>query len=123
MHRRMSRYFGPAFRKSSPLLIDIMVKNMLKSHTVEAAQGRARAQYNATVGFDGTSLAGSIRCPTLVLTGSEDEIIPPQNSSEISKLIAHAKVRVFSDMGHLLLIEDPEKFVAEVRSFIEAPFG
>lgn len=120
MHRRMSRYFGPVFRRSSPLLIDIMVKNMLKSHTVEAAQGRARAQYNATVGFDGTSLARLIRCPTLVLTGSEDEIIPPQNSAEIAKLIENAQVHVFPDMGHLLLIEDPENFVAQVCSFLES---
>ncbi len=120
LHRRMSRYFGPRFRKSSPLLIDMMVKNMLKSHTVESAQGRAKAQYNATVGFDGTSLVREVRCPTLVLTGSEDEIIPPQNSEEICKLIPHAELRVFAEMGHLLLIEDPENFVALVRSFLEA---
>lgn len=119
MHRRMSRYFGPKFRKNSPLLIDMMVKNMLKSHTESSAQGRARAQYNATVGFDGTVLAREIRCPTLVLTGTDDEVIPAQNSMEISKLIPQAQVKTFADMGHLLLIEDPENFVAQVRTFLE----
>jgi pimeloyl-ACP methyl ester carboxylesterase len=123
MHRRMSRYFGPVFRKSSPLLIDIMVKNMLKSHSVESAQGRARAQYNATVGFDGTPLASLICCPTLVLTGNADEIIPPENSHNISKLIKNSKVHVFPEQGHLLLIEDPENFVAQVRSFLEGLGG
>jgi pimeloyl-ACP methyl ester carboxylesterase len=119
MHRRMSRYFGPKFRAASPMLIDIMVKNMLKSHTVESAQGRAKAQYNATVGFDGTALAAQVTCPTLVLTGTHDEVIPAENSSEIQKLIPHAKLFSFADMGHLLLIEDPENFVAQVRTFLE----
>ncbi|NBO37706.1 alpha/beta hydrolase [bacterium] len=120
MHRRMVRYFGPKFRKSSPLLIDMMVKNMLKSHTLPINQGRAKAQYDATVGFDGTPLLGKIRCPTLVLTGSDDEVIPPGNSDALCRLISGAKKVVFPEMGHLLLIEDPENFVAHVRSFLES---
>lgn len=119
MMRRMVRYFGPRFRKTSPLLIEMMVKNMLKSHAVASAQGRARAQYNATVGFDGTAFARKVDCPTLVLTGTEDEIIPPENSQEICKLIKKSQLETFADMGHLLLIEDPENFVARVRSFLE----
>lgn len=119
MHRRMVRYFGPKFRRSSPLLIEMMVKNMLKSHTEGSAQGRARAQYNATVGFDGTQLAERISCPTLVLTGSDDEIIPPANADALCFLIPQAKKVVLPGMGHLLLIEDPENFVAQVRTFLE----
>lgn len=119
MMRRMVRYFGPRFRKTSPLLIEMMVKNMLKSHAVASAQGRARAQYNATVGFDGSAFARNVACPTLVLTGTEDEIIPPENSQEICKLIKKSQLETFADMGHLLLIEDPENFVARVRCFLE----
>ncbi|MFZ9521786.1 MAG: alpha/beta fold hydrolase, partial [Silvanigrellaceae bacterium] len=120
MMKRMLRYFGPKFRKASPLLIETMVKNMLKSHAVASEQGRARAQYNATVGFDGTAIARKINCPTLVLTGDEDEIIPPQNSQEICNLIPHSRLESFAGMGHLLLIEDPENFVARVRSFLDS---
>lgn len=123
MHRRMVRYFGPRFRKASPLLIEIMVKNMLKSHTDGGAQGRARAQYNATVGFDGTLRATQISCPTLILTGSDDEIIPAANADVLCRLIPQAKKVVLPEMGHLLLIEDPENFVAHVRSFLEARAG
>ncbi|MEN9827216.1 MAG: hypothetical protein RI953_2961 [Pseudomonadota bacterium] len=123
MTRRMTRYFGSKFRKSSPLLIEMMVKNMLKSHAVASAQGRARAQYNATVGFDGTAFAQKISCPTLVLTGIEDEIIPPENSHEICKLISNVRLHVFAEMGHLLLIEDPENFVAQVRNFLDSSHG
>lgn len=119
MHRRMSRYFGPRFRQSSPMLIEIMVKNMLKTHTTGSAQGSARAQYNATVRFDGTSLLPRIQCPTLVLTGTDDEIIPAQNSENISSLIPRSRICRLAGMGHLLLIEDPENFVAQVRSFLE----
>ncbi|MEN9529352.1 MAG: hypothetical protein RI932_1225 [Pseudomonadota bacterium] len=119
MHRRMSRYFGPKFRRSSPLLIEMMVKNMLKANTEPLAQGRSRAQYDATLGYDGTRLLSQVTCPTLVLTGSDDEIIPPGNADALCRLIPQAKKVVFPDMGHLLLIEDPENFVAQVRTFLE----
>jgi len=121
MHRRMSRYFGPKFRKSSPLLIEMMVKNMLKSQTERGAEGRSKAQYNATIGFDGIEFARGIQSPVLVLSGTDDEIIPSENSKEICRLIPQAQLRLFDGMGHLLLIEDPENFVAEVRSFLEGP--
>jgi pimeloyl-ACP methyl ester carboxylesterase len=119
MQRRMSRYFGQKFRKSSPLLIEMMVKNMLKANTEPQAQGRSRAQYDATVGYDGVLSLSLISCPTLVLTGSEDEIIPPGNADALCRLIPQAKKVVFPEMGHLLLIEDPENFVAQVRTFLE----
>jgi 3-oxoadipate enol-lactonase len=120
MLRRMTRYFGPKFRQASPLLIGIMVKNMLKTHTGPSSQGRARAQYDATIAFDGTRSASAIRCPVLVLTGSDDHVIPATNSEALCRLIPQAKMRVFDGIGHLLLIEDPENFVAQVRSFLDA---
>ncbi|MEY2988179.1 MAG: hypothetical protein RJB13_1700 [Pseudomonadota bacterium] len=119
MHKRMVRYFGSKFRKSSPLLIEMMVKNMLKSQGEGSAHSKAEAQYNATVSFDGTGYAKRIVCPTLVLTGTEDEIIPKENADGLCSLILHAKKVELEAMGHLLLIEDPENFVASVRSFIE----
>ena len=123
MHKRMVRYFGPKFRKLSPLLIEMMVRNMLKSQSESEAQSRARAQYDATLGFDGTQCVTKIACPTLVLTGSDDEIIPSGNADALCRLISQAKKVVFPEMGHLLLIEDPENFVAQVRSFLEGVPG
>lgn len=123
MHRRMVRYFGPRFRKTSPLLIEMMVKNMLKSQGESGAHSRAEAQFRATVSFDGTAHARSIRCPALILTGSDDEIIPKENADALCSLISHAKKVELAAMGHLLLIEDPENFVANVRSFIEGAQG
>jgi pimeloyl-ACP methyl ester carboxylesterase len=97
----------------------MMVKNMLKSQGEGSAHSKAEAQYNATVSFDGTGYAKRIVCPTLVLTGTEDEIIPKENADGLCSLILHAKKVELEAMGHLLLIEDPENFVASVRSFIE----
>ena len=120
MQRRMSRYFGPKFRKSSPLLIEMMVKNMLNANAEAHAQGRSRAQYDATIAYDGVLSLARVSSPTLVLTGSEDEIIPPGNADALCRLIPQAKKVVFPEMGHLLLVEDPENFVAQVRTFLEA---
>jgi len=123
MHKRMVRYFGPKFRKASPLLIEMMVKNMLKAQGEASAHGKAEAQYNATVGFDGTRYAKTMSCPALVLTGTDDEIIPRENADALCALISQAKKIELEAMGHLLLIEDPENFVASVRSFIEGQAG
>ena len=43
--------------------------------------------------------------PTLVLTGMEDVLIPPQNSRLIAERIPHARLIEYADAGHGFLEE------------------
>jgi pimeloyl-ACP methyl ester carboxylesterase len=49
-----------------------------------------------------------IRCPTLVLTGDEDNTIPNSLSTEMANGIPGAKLTVIPHCGHLPQVEQPQ---------------
>ena len=118
MRTRMEKYFGPRFRRSSPLLVDMMIKNMLKATSDPQADSRSGAQFAASAHFDGTSFLSQIKTPTLVVTGTEDAIIPAENARALVATLRDARLVEYPEVGHLILIEEPEKFVADTASFL-----
>lgn len=62
-----------------------------------------------------------IRAPVLVISGTEDTVIPPENSSILWRGIAGARVIPFEGAGHGLMYQCPEKFAATVISFLDQP--
>ena len=59
-----------------------------------------------------------IDIPVLMLSGQKDQIIPPllgKNAARLNDRISH---QVLKNVGHLPMLEDPDVFQAEVRSFL-----
>jgi 3-oxoadipate enol-lactonase len=61
-----------------------------------------------------------IRNPTLVLAGSEDALIPAENSRILAERIPHARLQVIEGGGHQFLIEQPDQFNKAVLEFLLA---
>lgn len=62
----------------------------------------------------------SITVPTLIAIGRYD-LTPVATAEEMGRRIPHARVVVFEDSGHFMYLEEPRKFLAEVRSFLKTP--
>jgi len=62
----------------------------------------------------------SIRCPTLVLAGAEDQLTPPDIAREIANAIPDAKLVIVPDSGHLTTMEQPEAVNAALRKWLAA---
>jgi pimeloyl-ACP methyl ester carboxylesterase len=60
-----------------------------------------------------------ITIPTLLITGTDDLIIPPQNSSIMAQKISGAWLITLKGGGHGLLYQFPLEFVKVVRTFLE----
>ena len=60
----------------------------------------------------------TVRVPTLVVCGTEDQITPPAMSQELAEGIAGARLAMIEDAGHLSNIEKPERFNEVVRGFL-----
>jgi pimeloyl-ACP methyl ester carboxylesterase len=65
--------------------------------------------------FDVTNRLGEIRCPTLVLCGTEDNLTPPKYSAFLAEQIHGARLRLIEKAGHMVMIEK-EREVAEAIS-------
>lgn len=119
MMARMSPYFGKKFLKKAPLLVDAMVKGMLKGASSGAVQKSSSLQYNAGRGFDGESILKTLNIRTLIVTGDEDHIMPDANSISLHRAIVSSTLAVYEGVGHLILVEEPERFVADVLRFLQ----
>ena len=62
--------------------------------------------------------AALIRCPTLVLCGTEDRVTPPALSTALAKLVPGAMCELIERAGHLSNLERPAEFNALVGAFI-----
>lgn len=63
---------------------------------------------------------GQIRCPTLVVTGDGDRLIPPENSRIISRLIPGARLEVVPGAGHAFPLERREYLPPLLTQFFES---
>lgn len=63
-----------------------------------------------------------IRSPTLVVTGTDDVVIPPVNSKTIADRIPDARLVDLAGAGHGLMYQCPNRFVAVVREFLGISF-
>lgn len=61
----------------------------------------------------------TIRCPTLVLCGEDDGMVPPENSRQIAALIPGARLALIPQCGHLPMLEKPEAVRDLVFAFID----
>ena len=77
-------------------------------------------QASAFFGWTGSfSRLGDIHSPTLVITGTDDVIVPPVNSHIISKRIPGAQLVEFPGAGHGLMYQFPDRFIDCVLTFLD----
>jgi pimeloyl-ACP methyl ester carboxylesterase len=67
---------------------------------------------------DLSDIVSKIEIPTLILWGKLDEIINISNAKIFNKEIKNSKLIIFEGLGHVPLIEDPDKTAKSVEDFI-----
>jgi poly(3-hydroxyalkanoate) depolymerase len=60
----------------------------------------------------------TIRCPALVLTGSDDPIIRPLNARILASRLGNARMHVLPNGGHLFMFTDPDATAALIAGFL-----
>jgi 3-oxoadipate enol-lactonase len=107
---------APESVRSRPELVERIIAHRLASpQSIPAWQAQATA--GAT--FDAADRVGSIGAPTLVLQGTEDEVVDPRNGELLAELIPGARLQRFEGTGHIFFWEQPERFVEAVTEFLE----
>ena len=62
-----------------------------------------------------------IGCPTLVVWGTRDPLVPLWHAFEYEALIPEVRLTVMRDTGHVPQIERPERFNAELAHYLGEP--
>jgi pimeloyl-ACP methyl ester carboxylesterase len=90
-------------------------------HTPLRAQDRDRALWElaaADAAPDLPSRLGTVKLPTLIVTGDDDRIVPTADSLRLAKDIPAAQLAVVPACGHLPQEERPQAFLNAVTAFV-----
>lgn len=79
------------------------------------AQERALAAWQAAA----QPAPGRDAPPVLALCGSEDVVIPPQNSDLLAELWPHARAECLAGGGHAFMAQEPERVAGLIASFLK----
>src|SRR3954465_937556 len=61
-----------------------------------------------------------IRCPTLILQGDDDLMIPTKESHLMAGLIPDARIRIYPDAAHGSIFQYPDEARRDVSAFLDA---
>jgi pimeloyl-ACP methyl ester carboxylesterase len=76
-----------------------------------------QAQAAAGLTFEGVDAV--ITAPTLIVTGTEDNVVDPHNSDVLAGRIAGAELQRIDNAGHLFFWEQPDAFVRIISEFLQ----
>jgi len=80
-----------------------------------------KRQEEAIIGrIDSRPHLKDIRCPTLVIAASEDQLMPVAVLKEMADAIPGARLELVEDSGHMTTLEHPERIVELLRDWATA---
>ena len=77
-------------------------------------------QMQAIQAHDTLDRLGQIEAPTLVIHGTDDEMLPHSNAVLIASRIPGARLETLEDVGHMFWWEQPERSAAAIRSLVQS---
>jgi len=94
----------------------------------ELARGAGKPGFKdaleAMTGYPLRDRLGEIACPSLIVWGELDRLVPLRDAGEFEWLIPNARKVEYADTGHLVMLERPARFNADLRAFLdEVPAG
>lgn len=73
--------------------------------------------------YPDSSLITTIKCPTLIIWGKEDAIIPYAHAAKFERDIAGSRLVTYSPCGHVPMIERTEDVARDFRTFVKERYS
>jgi len=95
--------------------------------TLELVKGSGKEGFNdaleALCRYPIRSRLPEIECPTLIVWGDKDLLVPLKDATVFEELIDDARKVIYEDTGHLTMLERPARFNADVHAFLQEEPG
>ncbi len=108
---------SPRTVAEKPGLVEMLVQRAVDNPYPTSLVG-LRRQAEAIGPWSSLDRLGQISMPTLITTGADDIMVPPDRSRALAARIPHAELVVIPDAGHLHPIEQPEAFNRAMLAFL-----
>ncbi len=115
--RNYTKIMAPGYLESQPEVQERIAFNARYRPMSGPAYFR---QLQAGLTHDVTARLNEIKVPTLVVHGDVDPLIPPANGRYLGEHIPGAKLSLYPNTGHILIIERAADFNREVLEFLDS---
>jgi len=112
----VKRIFSPGYLEKHPDAVGERRDVLLRTDPASFA-----AACRALASVDLRPLLRGIANPTLVVVGTLDSATPPELARELAAGIRDATLREIPDCGHCPPLQEPGKFLAAIRDFLDLP--
>ncbi|MDB5281057.1 MAG: alpha/beta hydrolase [Bacteroidota bacterium] len=125
--------FGHVFDKGMPMFMSKsgMLSCYADSSKVEEAVWKLNNHFSNREGniqnmltlaraqqFPDTNLIKLVQCPTLIIWGKQDRVIPVEHAESFHHDIKNSKVIIYDPCGHTPMMECPEKVAKDFLEFV-----
>ena len=107
-------------------------RSLLDAHISDPVRGRIRrctpdgvaaCQQAMAARPDSTALLASLTLPLLCICGADDAVTPPDEMQQMATRTPSARMAVIEQSGHLSNLEQPERFTALLRGFLDEVYA
>ncbi|MFA9425843.1 alpha/beta fold hydrolase [Natronorubrum sp. A-ect3] len=116
LRHRMRPAFNERFTNRNPHLMDRIIEWRLEQDATEPAR---EAQAAAVLDFDVSDRLSRLRVPTLILHGTDDQVVPAVNGRLLKEAIPDARLERIEGGSHLFFIEDADRVNEELLAFLD----
>jgi pimeloyl-ACP methyl ester carboxylesterase len=75
--------------------------------------------FDALLSYRIRARLGEVSCPTLIVWGDRDRMVPVGDADEFERAIRGSRKVIFHDTGHVAMLERPARFNAMVDEFLD----
>jgi pimeloyl-ACP methyl ester carboxylesterase len=91
--------------------------------TIEQVAGSGKPGFSdaldAMCGYPLRDRLEKITCPTFIVWGDKDRLVPVRDAAIFEELIPDSRAVVYTDTGHVVMMERPARFNADVHAFLD----
>lgn len=110
----LPKLLSPKTRDERPEIVQ-QARDIMEQTSVEGIVGASLGMKDRP---DSSETLDKIMLPTLIIHGADDRVVPLSRAEEMHKRIVKSRLEVISDAGHLVNLEQPDRFNEIIRDFL-----
>ena len=112
----------PRGRRLAMWFVSPLAEQLAPELIIEQSRGAGKPGFlpalDALTDYPIRDRLGDVRAPTLIVWGEKDLLVPVRDAYEFDELIPDSELVVYPGVGHVAMLEVPERFNADVRRFL-----
>ena len=116
LKKDMDIYFSDDYIKKNPEAVKAFTEISMRHYQPAHAFQR---QFAACLNHDTSRRIQNISCPVIIMTGDDDPLVPPENSSVLKEILPEATLSMVPMGRHCFMMEHAERFNKKIVSFFK----